>query len=260
MAEDGDVLRFDGDGWPHRRQDAHGPRADRRHAGRRSGRRGPARSPPHRHRRPGRAGGGHQHAQTGIIEGVPELVARGFVTDADTADVLAEGAKVLADIIDECGLEERTDPGLMKERIRDRTAAVPEEAHGTAPDGAARRDGNLATRGRVSKCSQRGDEWWLLPVLPYRVASARSWASALFAGALDLADRAGQLRPERPRLVLQHGHERRPGEFRRTRRRVPRRAVVPVARLRLLPDSGDGRRRGLALFLVPRRSTRSTRR
>jgi ribonuclease J len=45
-------------------------------------------------------------------------VARGFVTDADTADVLAEGAKVLANIIDACGVEERTDPGLMKERIR----------------------------------------------------------------------------------------------------------------------------------------------
>ncbi len=58
------------------------------------------------------------NAQSGIIEGVPELVARGFVSDEGTADVLAEGARVLANIIDTCSVEERTDPGLMKERIR----------------------------------------------------------------------------------------------------------------------------------------------
>jgi ribonuclease J len=58
------------------------------------------------------------NTQTGIIEGVPELIARGFVNDESTADVLAEGAKVLANTIDECSVEERADPGLMKERIR----------------------------------------------------------------------------------------------------------------------------------------------
>ena len=35
----------------------------------------------------------------GVIEGVPELVARGFVSDEGTADVLAEGAVVVADAI-----------------------------------------------------------------------------------------------------------------------------------------------------------------
>ena len=58
------------------------------------------------------------NGQTGIIEGVPELVARGFVNDESTADGLAEGAKLLAATIEECSVEERTDPGLMKERIR----------------------------------------------------------------------------------------------------------------------------------------------
>ncbi len=58
------------------------------------------------------------NSQTGIIEGVPEIIARGFVNDESTADVLAEGAKVIANTIDECSVEERTDPGLMKERIR----------------------------------------------------------------------------------------------------------------------------------------------
>ena len=58
------------------------------------------------------------NVRTGIIEGIPELVTRGFVNDGDMADVLAEGAKVLASTIDSCGIEERTDPGLLKERIR----------------------------------------------------------------------------------------------------------------------------------------------
>jgi ribonuclease J len=58
------------------------------------------------------------NAQTGVIEGVPEVVARGFVSDEGTADVLAEGARVVANTIEECSVEERGDPGLMKERIR----------------------------------------------------------------------------------------------------------------------------------------------
>jgi ribonuclease J len=58
------------------------------------------------------------NARSGVIEGVPELVARGFVSDEGTADVLSEGAVVVANAIDECSVEERGDPGLMKERIR----------------------------------------------------------------------------------------------------------------------------------------------
>ena len=58
------------------------------------------------------------NAQTGIIEGVPEVVARGFVSDEGTADVLAEAARVVATTIEGCSVEERGDPGLMKERIR----------------------------------------------------------------------------------------------------------------------------------------------
>jgi ribonuclease J len=58
------------------------------------------------------------NARSGVIEGVPELVARGFVSDEGTADVLTEGAVVVAEAIDGCSVEERGDPGLMKERIR----------------------------------------------------------------------------------------------------------------------------------------------
>jgi len=58
------------------------------------------------------------HARSGVIEGVPELVARGFVSDESTADIMAEGAAIVADTIENCSVEERGDPGLMKERIR----------------------------------------------------------------------------------------------------------------------------------------------
>jgi ribonuclease J len=57
--------------------------------------------------------------QTGEVEGVPEIVARGFVaSDGDRGDVLEEGSTLLTSVIGECGVEERTDPGLMQERIR----------------------------------------------------------------------------------------------------------------------------------------------
>src|SRR4029079_16869310 len=55
--------------------------------------------------------------QTGALEGVPELLVRGFVTADDTA-LLSEGAAMLSEVIEGCGVEERTDPGLMQERVR----------------------------------------------------------------------------------------------------------------------------------------------
>jgi ribonuclease J len=58
------------------------------------------------------------NARSGVIAGVPELVARGFVSDENTADILAEGSAVVAETIANCSVEERGDPGLMKERIR----------------------------------------------------------------------------------------------------------------------------------------------
>jgi len=55
--------------------------------------------------------------QTGAVDAVPELIARGFVTDRED-DVLADGAKFLLTVIAEAGVEERTDSGLIRERIR----------------------------------------------------------------------------------------------------------------------------------------------
>jgi ribonuclease J len=56
--------------------------------------------------------------QTGLLEGVPELVARGFVPEAEAGDVLSDGGAFIANVIAECSAAERTDEGLLKERIR----------------------------------------------------------------------------------------------------------------------------------------------
>ncbi|MGE3276235.1 MAG: ribonuclease J [Vicinamibacterales bacterium] len=56
--------------------------------------------------------------QTGAVMGLPDIIARGFVTDAGPEDVLAEAARHLVQVVEACGVEERTDPGLMKEKVR----------------------------------------------------------------------------------------------------------------------------------------------
>lgn len=58
------------------------------------------------------------HRQTRARQGVPELVARGFVPEGAAGDVLADGATFIATVIDECSAGERSDEGLLKERIR----------------------------------------------------------------------------------------------------------------------------------------------
>jgi ribonuclease J len=56
--------------------------------------------------------------QTGIVESAPELIARGFVTDNESDDVLAEAAQLIKVVIADASVEERTDPGLMNEKVR----------------------------------------------------------------------------------------------------------------------------------------------
>ena len=56
--------------------------------------------------------------QTGAVDTTPELVARGFVTDHESDAVLSEGARLISAVIAEAGVEERTDSGLIQERIR----------------------------------------------------------------------------------------------------------------------------------------------
>ena len=48
---------------------------------------------------------------------IPEMVTRGFVMD-ESDTLLADGARLLAEVIAQASLEERTDQGLIKEKLR----------------------------------------------------------------------------------------------------------------------------------------------
>jgi ribonuclease J len=55
--------------------------------------------------------------QTGLLEGVPDIITRGFVME-DSEALLADGARILTDVMDQASLEERTDQGIIKEKLR----------------------------------------------------------------------------------------------------------------------------------------------
>jgi ribonuclease J len=55
--------------------------------------------------------------QTGALEGVPDIITRGFVMENSEA-LLADGARVLGDVVEQASVEERTDQGLVKEKVR----------------------------------------------------------------------------------------------------------------------------------------------
>jgi ribonuclease J len=57
------------------------------------------------------------NSQTGALEGVPEIITRGFVME-NGQELLADGVRVLIDVIEQAGVEERTDQGLIKEKLR----------------------------------------------------------------------------------------------------------------------------------------------
>jgi len=117
LAEDGDVIRFDGDG---------ARVVDRAPAGRvlidgtRTGEIADEVLRDRRHL----AGDGLVvpvvaiNAQTGVLEQDPELITRGLAVDARHDAMLREAPGVLARAISDAPREERTDPGLLKERIR----------------------------------------------------------------------------------------------------------------------------------------------
>lgn len=55
--------------------------------------------------------------QTGLLEGVPDIITRGFVME-NSQELLADGARVLSDVVEASSVEERTDQGLIKEKLR----------------------------------------------------------------------------------------------------------------------------------------------
>src|SRR5688572_17676788 len=56
--------------------------------------------------------------QSGTIEETPDVITRGFVLDARTEALLREIPSLLAATLEAASVEERTDPGLIKEKIR----------------------------------------------------------------------------------------------------------------------------------------------
>jgi ribonuclease J len=55
--------------------------------------------------------------QTGALEGVPDIITRGFVMD-NSQELLADGARILGEVVELASIEERTDQGLIKEKLR----------------------------------------------------------------------------------------------------------------------------------------------
>jgi ribonuclease J len=117
LAENGDLIRFDEDG---------GGIAERLPAGRilidgtRTGEVGDEVLRDRRHL----AGDGLVVAvvaigrQSGVLEETPDVITRGFVLDTRTEALLKEIPSLLAATLESASVEERTDPGLIKERIR----------------------------------------------------------------------------------------------------------------------------------------------
>jgi ribonuclease J len=56
--------------------------------------------------------------QSGALEETPDVITRGFVLDARTEALLKEIPGLLSATIEGASVEERTDPGLIKEKIR----------------------------------------------------------------------------------------------------------------------------------------------
>ncbi len=56
--------------------------------------------------------------QSGALENEPELITRGFVVDPKTEDLLREVPALLREAVETATVDERTDPGLIKEKVR----------------------------------------------------------------------------------------------------------------------------------------------
>jgi ribonuclease J len=55
--------------------------------------------------------------QTGAIEGVPDVITRGFVVPQGAESPIREASRLITELIESANLEERTDYGMMREKI-----------------------------------------------------------------------------------------------------------------------------------------------
>ncbi len=56
--------------------------------------------------------------QDGLLSGPPEIITRGVGAEAAGEGLVQEGSRLLSDVISGLSVEERTDPGLLRETIR----------------------------------------------------------------------------------------------------------------------------------------------
>jgi ribonuclease J len=56
--------------------------------------------------------------QTGLVEGRPDIITRGLVLEPNADELLAEAARIIGEVLGETSAEERTDRGLVSEKIR----------------------------------------------------------------------------------------------------------------------------------------------
>ena len=56
--------------------------------------------------------------QSGVVEGVPDVITRGVVLDDRTEPLIRDAGMIVTEIIESCSIEERTDPGLIQEKVR----------------------------------------------------------------------------------------------------------------------------------------------
>ena len=176
LAQDGDIIQFDQAGRAHRRQGADRPRAHRRDARRRGRRRGAARPPPSRRRRRRRRRRRDQ-PRTPARSSANRSSSRAASSSGDDHDTLFnDAAGAIAECIEASSVDERTDQGLMTEKLRVRAAPVLQETIGPAAAGAAGPDGDLTVA--ASSISRRISEFlgvalfalaliWLIALVTY---------------------------------------------------------------------------------------------
>ena len=55
--------------------------------------------------------------QTGTIEGVPDIITRGIVVEQGAENPMPGAARLISDVLESASLEERTDYGMMRDKL-----------------------------------------------------------------------------------------------------------------------------------------------
>jgi ribonuclease J len=71
--------------------------------------------------------------QTGELAGTPEIITRGFVVDEASEALLRDATAMIRDAVRDAPLEERTDVGLLRERVRSELQRVLRRKAGRRP-------------------------------------------------------------------------------------------------------------------------------